>query len=284
MITAFSKSEDGTIELTLTIPWADITKIYEVVVEETVKESEKPGFRKGKAPRKMVEESLDKTKVYEEAIKRIVPDAYTQAIKEHNLKPILMPQIELKEAQEQKDWIVMARTCEAPKTTLGDYKKAVQEMKAAKVKKLYVPGEPEEKNENKDHKPKLDDILGAVLSVVEVKLPAILVEHETNHQLSQLIDQTKKLGLTVEQYLASTGKTTESIRAEYAQQTQKTLSLEFALEEIAEKENVKVDDADIAKILSTAKSDQERKNLEKEQYYLTTLVKRQKTVDVLMSL
>lgn len=281
MNTTIARADDGTIELTMKVPWADIAKTYELVVEDMVKDAEIAGFRKGKAPRKMVEDGLDKTKVYEEAIRRIVPQVYSDAITEQKITPILMPQIELKEAQEGKDWVVSAKTCEAPKVTLGDYKKAIKEAKAAKAAKIIVPGK---EKEEADNKPNLDDVLGALLSVTQIKLPVILVEHETNHQLSQLIDQTKKLGLTVEQYLASTGKTSESLRADYAQQTQRTLTLEFALEAAAVQEDVKVEDADIAKLLATAKSDEERKSLEKEQYYLTTLVKRQKTVDLLMAL
>lgn len=281
MNTTIARADDGTIELTMKVPWADIAKTYELVVEDMVKDAEIAGFRKGKAPRKMVEDGLDKTKVYEEAIRRIVPQVYSDAITEQKITPILMPQIELKEAQEGKDWVVSAKTCEAPKVTLGDYKKAIKEAKANKAAKIIVPGK---EKEEADNKPNLDDVLGALLSVTQIKLPVILVEHETNHQLSQLIDQTKKLGLTVEQYLASTGKTSESLRADYAQQTQRTLTLEFALEAAAVQEDVKVEDADIAKLLATAKSDEERKSLEKEQYYLTTLVKRQKTVDLLMAL
>jgi FKBP-type peptidyl-prolyl cis-trans isomerase (trigger factor) len=281
MTTAVSRQDDGTVELTISIPWVDVEKTYQLVVDDMAKEAEMPGFRKGKAPRKLVEDSVDKTKAYEEAIRRIVPQAYSDAITEHKLTPILMPQIELKEAQEGKDWIVSARTCEAPKVEVGEYKKVIVELKERKSKKIAVSGK---EDDTKDGKPTIDEVLGALLSVTKIKLPAILVEHETNHQLSQLIDQTKKLGLSVEQYLASTGKTSESIRADYAQQTQRSLSLEFALEAVANKEGVKVADADIAKLLATAKSDEERKSLEKEQYYLTTLVKRQKTVDVLMAL
>jgi FKBP-type peptidyl-prolyl cis-trans isomerase (trigger factor) len=282
MTNTLHRADDGTIELTMTIPWADMQKMYEAVVADMVESAELPGFRKGKAPRSMVEETLDRNKVYEEAIKRLVPQAYTDAVNEHKLKPVLMPQIELKEAQENKDWVVSAKTAEAPQVTLGDFKKAIADIKAEKAKK---PAKTEGKEENKDAgKPTLDEVLGAVLSVTKVTLPAILVEHETNHQLSQLIDQTKRLGLTVEQYLASSGKTTETIRADYAQQTIKTLSLEFALEAIAAQEKVEAGADDIAKILATAKSDAERASLEKEQYYLTTLVKRQKTVDMLMAL
>jgi trigger factor len=51
---------DNSIELTITLPWMDIEKTYEEVVGEFVKNAEMSGFRKGKAPRDIVEKSLDK--------------------------------------------------------------------------------------------------------------------------------------------------------------------------------------------------------------------------------
>lgn len=281
MKSSLNKLPDGTLELAMTIPWADIQTTYSAVVDDFTKNAEVAGFRKGNAPRKMVEDSLEKNKVYEEAIKRLVPKAYTDAVTEHNLKPILMPNIELKEATEGKDWLILAKTCEKPAITLGDYKKAVADLKADKTKKIYVPGKDEGKEEDKNRKPTLDEILTKLLSVVSVTLPKLLIEHEVTHQLSQLVDQTKKLGLTVEQYLASTNRNAEQIRQEYEDQAVKNLTLEFALEAIADKEQITATAEDIAAILKTAKSDEERKALEKEQYYLTTIVRRQKTLDFL---
>jgi len=288
MTSAMHTTDDGTIELTITIPWLDIQKTYEAVVTETASNVEVAGFRKGKAPKAMVEENVDKTKVYEETIKRLVPKSYTDAVSEHKISPIMMPQIELKDAQEGKDWVILAKTCERPSITLEDYKKAIQDLKASKTQKIFVPGKdlPAQAGIPNDEKPKgptVDEVLDALLGSVEAKLPEILLEHEVTHQLSQLVDQTKKLGLTVEQYLSSTGKTADSIRTEYRTQATKNLSLEFALEAIAEKESVAVGQDEVAKLIASAKTDEERKNLENQRYYLTSLLRRQKTVDLLMS-
>ncbi|MBI1919376.1 trigger factor family protein, partial [Candidatus Microgenomates bacterium] len=59
MISAVNKQPDGTIELTITIPAADVKKAWDQIVEETVKNTVLPGFRKGKAPKKLAEEKLD---------------------------------------------------------------------------------------------------------------------------------------------------------------------------------------------------------------------------------
>lgn len=282
MQSTLEHAADGTLILTLTIPWAAIAETYKIVVDETVSQTEIAGFRKGKAPKDMVEERLDKNKIYEETIKRLIPKAYTEAVAEQKLAPIVMPQIELKSAEEEKDWVVTAKTCEKPAVRLGEYKKAVAALKSAAVPKIVVPGQEEPKAGEKKG-PSVNEVLDAILKNVEVAIPELLIDHEVNHQLSELVDQTKRLGLTVEQYLASTGRTADSVRKEYAEQARNNLILEFALESIAEAEHVEVAEAEVDKVLASAKSPEERQNLENQRYYLTSLIRRQKTLDALMA-
>lgn len=280
MKSQLSKQTDGTIELTLTIPWIEVTKVYEAVVSEMVQNTEIDGFRKGKAPRAKVEEKLDKTKVYEEALKKIIPEAYGKAVEEHKLHPIVQPKIELKDATEQKDWVLRALTCEKPPVTLGEYKKAVTDLKATKAKKIWTPGQDEKKDEKEESKkPTIDELLKALYENVTVAIPALLLEHEVNRLLSDLIDQTKKLGMSAEQYLSSTGRTADSVRKEYEEQAKRTLSLEFALEAIADKEGLFVSDDDIDVVIKTAKTDEEKKALTAQRYYIASVLRRQKTID-----
>lgn len=280
-----AKNPDTSLGLTITIPWAEIQKTYEAEVDKLVEASELPGFRKGKAPRKLVEEKLDKTKVYESVLKDIIPKVYNEAIATHKIHPIISPKVELKEAQEGKDWVLIAHTCEKPSITLGNYKQAVTDLKSSKQKKIWLPGEePKKEEEGKESKPTLDELLKAVYNNVQTTLPSLLLENEVNRLLSDLIDQTKKLGLTIEQYLSSTGKTAESIRAEYEAQARRTLTLEFALEELADKEGVLVSDDDIDAVIKTAKTEDEKTSLAKERYYLASVLRRQKTLDFLASL
>lgn len=285
METKVDRQPDGTIEVTLTIPWADIQKTYDKVVEDMIMDIELPGFRKGKAPREIALKHIDTSKVYEEAIRLIIPKVYSAAVTHEGIRPIVTPKIELKEAKEKSDWVVRALTCERPKVTLGEYKKAVTDSKASKSQKIWTPGtdqKPEDKE--KEKKPSVDELLQAVYEHVTVTLPSLLVEHEVNRLLSDLIDQTKKLGLSVEQYLSSTGRTSESIRHEFEDQAKRTLTLEFALEDIADTESILVSDDDIDTVIKTAKSEEEKSNLQKERYYLASILRRQKTLDFLASL
>ncbi len=281
MKSEFAQKPDGTIELAVTVPWATVESTLNGVIEDIVKRTELPGFRKGKAPRKVVEEKLDRNEAYEEVLKKLLPQLYNDAITEHKLRPIINPKIELVEAKEHSDWKVRMVTCERPKLTIGDFKKAVSELKSAKHKKIWVPGADKKEEPKEPTKPTLDEILTAVLSTITGIIPALLLENQINKMLSDLIDQTKKLGLSVEQYLTSTGKTADGVREEYKAQAENSLKLEFALEDIADKEGVIISDDDIDTVLKTAKTDEERKSLEKERYYLASLLRRQKTLDFL---
>lgn len=282
MNATIDRAQTGTITLTITIPWNEVAKTKEAVASALIKDLELPGFRKGKAPRDVAEKKLDSGKVYEAVIQKLLPQAYSDGVKEHNLKPIVLPKVEIVEAKEKNDWVIRAHTAEKPAVTLGDYKKAIREAKAANRNKIWKPGD-----EAKEEKPKqmaLGELLDGLLSAVTCRIPDILIESEVNRSLSDLIDQTKKLGLTVDQYLASTGRTAESIRKEYAENALRALMLEFALEAIADKESIFVSDSEIETAVNAAKTEEERAALAKERYYLASILRRQKTLDFLAAL
>lgn len=280
MITALEKPSNGTIILTITIPWAKVAETKESVISELTKNIELPGFRKGKVPRDVALKKLDQSKIYEDVIQKLLPKSYQEAVKEHNLHPIVFPKIEMVEAKEEKDWVIRAHTAQKPEVTLGDYKKAIREAKSAKQNKIWKPGEEEKRPEPMT----IGELLNTLLSTVTCQIPDILIETEVNRSLSDLIDQTKKLGLSVDQYLSSTGKTAESIRHEYGENSRRTLTLEFAIESIADKESVFVSDDDIDAAIKAGKTEEERASLAKERYYLASILRRQKTLDFLAAL
>ena len=285
MIAALELEQNGTITLTITIPWASVVAARESVITELVKNMELPGFRKGKVPRETAEKNLDTSKVYEEVIQKLLPQVYTDAVSDHKLHPVIIPKIEIVQAKEESDWVVRAHTAEKPAVTLGDYKKAIREAKSAKLNKIWTPKDgvepPKPEEEAKSKQMTLGELLEALLSQVTCQIPEILIENEVNRALADLIDQTKKLGITVDQYLSSTGRTAESVRKEYSENSRRTLTLEFSLESIGDAERVFVSDDDIEKAIKAAKTEEERASLARERYYLATILRRQKTLDFL---
>lgn len=277
-ITRLPKSE---VEILLTIPWAEINKTYELVVKKTGEEIQIKGFRKGKAPKKLVEESLDKSKIYSQVIQEILPKYYEEIIKTNELKPIINPKISLVSAKEKNDWELKIVIAEKPKINLGNYKEEL--VKINKSADIWVPGKTADEKEKEGNKKEAitQAIIKWLLENIKIEISDLLLEDEINRRLSDLLDQTRKLGLTIEQYLASTGKTSEIVREEYKKEALNLWTLELTLEEIANRENIIVEEKDINELIQKSSSEAEKKALESQKYLLASIVRRQKTLDFL---
>ena len=238
-----------------------------------------PGFRKGKAPKQFVEEKIDKEKVREETLKKLLPKFYSDAIRENNLTPIINPKIHVDPnsiaIDLSKDWQFIALTCEAPAIKLGNYKDEVKKVTAKS--KIVIPGKEQQT-------PKFDDIVKALLDRVSITIPEILVESETDRLLSQTLDEVKKLGLTLDQYLSSTGRNPEALRAEYSKKAESDIKLEFALQKIATSEHIVIEEKEVNEAIQKAKDEKERKHLESNRYLLASILRQQKTLDFLKNL
>jgi len=81
-----------------------------------------PGFRKGKAPRKIIERLYGKEFFHDDAIKYILPDAYENACDELNIEPVYRPNVRLEEADEEKGCVFVAEVWVKPEVTVRDYR------------------------------------------------------------------------------------------------------------------------------------------------------------------
>jgi len=269
------KLEDGTIDITVVLPWSIVKKTKDEVIEEHVKDASLPGFRKGKAPRKLVEESLDSGHIREDVLRKLLPQAYAKAVSEHKITPIISPKIHVQKIDDEKDWEFTAQTCEMPKIDLGNYKEEVK--KITGKSKIVIPG--------KEKAPvSFEEITKALLVSSKITIPAVIIDQEVEKLLAQTLDEIKRLGLTLDQYLASTGKTIDTLRDGYKVKAQTDVKLEFILQEIARTENIVVEDKEIEDALNTAKTPQERQNLEQNKYLLASIIRQQKTLDFLKNL
>jgi trigger factor len=269
------RDEDGTITLTITLPKADIAKEWEEAVTQAVKHATLPGFREGKAPRDLVEPKLDKEKLRDEVLKKLLPNAYIKAVEEHKIRPIINPKIHIEKIEDDTDWVFHALTCELPEVKLNDYKDQIKNLTAKS--KIVVPGKEEQK-------PSFDQIVDIMLKSISVNIPAILTEGEIERQLSQLLGEIKKLGFSLDQYLASTNKTIDTLKEDYKAKAENDIKLEFALQKIAEEEKITVEQKELEEALQKAKDENERKQLEANLYLLANILKQQKTLDFLKNL
>jgi len=275
MESAIEKQEDGTIILNITIPSKIVKDTTEIVLEEVVKSANVAGFRKGKAPKKIVESKVDKDKVKEEVLRKLLPKYYADAVKKHDIKPIINPRIHVETLEDDKDWKFTASTCEAPQIDLNGYKENIKKITAKA--KIIIPGkEPKEAS--------FDEIMTELQKSVNVKVSKIIVEQEIERLLAQTLSEIKRLGLTLDQYLTSTHRTVEELKEEYEKKAINDIKLEFALAKIAEEERITVGDGEIEDAIRNAKDENERKELEANKYLLASIIRQQKTLDFLKKL
>ena len=285
MISALNRLANGNLEVTITIPWEKVKQAYDKVLTKAVGETTLKGFRKGKAPKKLVEQKANKNTLYEETLKLLVPEIYSQAVKELKIKPVIAPHLKVISSQEGKDWQIQAVTCELPDIKLEEYQSEIR--KATAVDKIWVPGKEQKGKEKKENEEeKLSKIFKTLQETIKFQIPEILVQDEVNRMLSRLIDQTAKLGLTVDQYLVSVGKNIDQLKEEYRKQAEELLKIELILSAIADKENISVGDDEIEKLIQAVPDEKTKNNLNtpEQKLYLRQLLRKRKVIDNLSRL
>ena len=101
---------------------------FEKAVQKAYKKNDKkinmPGFRKGKAPRIIIEKAYGKEVIYEDAINFVLPDAYDKAVEENGISPVAQPEVDLKseKIEPDKEIIFTAKVVVKPEFELGEYK------------------------------------------------------------------------------------------------------------------------------------------------------------------
>lgn len=284
-----AKTDDGTVQLTLTVPYFNVQETREHVLNEMLESLEIPGFRKGKAPSDLAMQHIDKQRLYERTLQHILPDIYANAVVEHKLQPVLAPRFELVSVEEEKDWTIRAITCEAPEVSLADYKKEITDK--VKAENIWVPGKAKNEKKESSREEKEQQAIKTLLEATEVKIPNVLIEEEVNHRLSQLLDQIQRLGLTVEQYLSSTAKTIEQVRGDYANQARESIKLVMALNKVAEDQSLEVSENEIDSVIKVSENAtktngarQEHLNTPDQRRLVRSVLLRRKALDSLLSL
>lgn len=286
---SLAKSDNGTIQITFTIPFSQIKKTREEAGSEIGKDVQVPGFRKGKAPLDKIISQIPENTLIEKTLAKILPKLLAEAINEHKIKPAIYPKFELVKAVEGEDWQVRAVTCELPEINLGDYKKTIAG--ALRAKAIWTPdpaktaGDKSDKKMSKEEKEQ--EVIKTLLETVKITVPSLLVDEEVNHRLSNLLARLEKLGLTLETYLPSIGKTAETLRAEYEKQAKEVLTLDLILNKIAEKEKIEVSQEQIQETIKASAADPklaEKLDTPEQRRLIESILKRRAALDSLSAL
>ncbi len=118
----YEKLEHDIAKLTITVSPEAFKAALETAYHKNGAKYPVPGFRKGKAPRRMIESNYGPMVFYDAAFDLCWAEPYDAAIKEHNLQPVDRPSVDVTEISEEAGIVYVAEVQLRPSVTLGQYK------------------------------------------------------------------------------------------------------------------------------------------------------------------
>ena len=135
------EKENGKAKVVVEIDKAEFEQALNKAYAKCRKDIILPGFRKGKAPRKMVESMYGATVFYEDAVNEIFPDIYTKAIVEQELTAVGSPSVSNMDTPDEGGVVLTIETELYPEVTLGQYKGLEVPKHEVKVEESEVDAE-----------------------------------------------------------------------------------------------------------------------------------------------
>ena len=116
------KLEKNMAKLTVEVPAENVEKAIQGAYNKMKKSINIPGFRKGKAPRQLIEKMYGKEVFYNDAIDAMLPSAYSDAVEECGEEIVSHPQIDVVQIESGKPFVFTATVAVKPAVELGEYK------------------------------------------------------------------------------------------------------------------------------------------------------------------
>ncbi len=142
------KLEKNLAKLTIEVPAEEFEKAIEQAYQKANGKITLPGFRKGKAPRKMIEKMYGAGVFYEDAANILIPKAYDEALKDCEETIVSRPTIDVTQIEAGKPFIFTAEVALKPEVTLGEYKGVEVPKQEINVTEEEIQAEVDKEREN----------------------------------------------------------------------------------------------------------------------------------------
>lgn len=142
------KLEKNMAKLTIEVSAEELEKALETAYQKNKNKMSIPGFRKGKVPRKMIEQMYGPAVFYEDAANELIPDAYEKALEECEEEIVSSPTIDVVQIEKGKPFIFTAEVALKPEVTLGKYKGVKVEKTEVEVTEEEINAQIEKEREN----------------------------------------------------------------------------------------------------------------------------------------
>ena len=133
MNTTIEKQENNIVKVDIEIPAKDAVGYYNNAIKKFAQHVNIPGFRKGKAPRNIIEQHVGEERIKHEALEAALPRIFTQVIKENDLDVVVQPYVESYDYNIGEDLKIVAKIELRPEVTLGEYKGQTVEVEEYKI-------------------------------------------------------------------------------------------------------------------------------------------------------
>ena len=151
------KLEKNMAKLTIEASAEDFEKAIQKVYLKARGKINIPVFRKGKAPRKLIEKMYGTGVFYEDAANDLIPTAYAEALKDCDLEIVSRPEINVTQIESGKPFIFTAEVAVKPEVTLGEYKGVEVEKSDVEVTDEDINKEVDKERENNSRTIDVDD-------------------------------------------------------------------------------------------------------------------------------
>ncbi|MCX2163341.1 trigger factor [Corynebacterium auriscanis] len=115
-------------KITVEVPFEELKPEFDKAYASLAQQVNMPGFRKGKAPAKLLEARLGRGMVLDQVINEMLPSRYSQAVDEHDLKVLSQPDIDITELEDGKHVIFTAEVDVRPEIDVPDFSKICVEV------------------------------------------------------------------------------------------------------------------------------------------------------------
>lgn len=299
-------------QLQIVIPAAQAQAAYKKTLAKLAPKAKVAGFRKGKVPAHIAEESIGQINIIDQVLQDLVPNLYVEAVKKAGKTPLTNPDIKPVKLNLNEDWELVAEIAEKPTFKLGDYKKMVKNGKKEAIKEIQAEeakvhdhshdlkdGEKSEKGHEGKHTHKLTDkqkedltlsvIFKKLVGEIKPQIQELFLREKVRQELQRLEQDLKQVNLTLDDYLAKQNSTFEQFSQQLAVMHLGQIQLEFILQEIITSEKLTATEEEIsAKIKEiTEKLDKKAaQDFDEKQYrpYFVTVIERDKVIDFLLKL
>ena len=122
MVYTAEKLSGNKVKLSFSVPAEQFDEAMQQAYLKTRGRINVPGFRKGKAPRKLIESMYGASVFYDDAFDIVFPDIYREAVEKEGIHPVDKPELDLQEIGPGKELKFTAEVFVIPDVTLGDYK------------------------------------------------------------------------------------------------------------------------------------------------------------------